>query len=88
MKRSVILSGIVAAVLATGVSIDRADAAPIQMAPLAAATTSAESAMPVHYRGRAYRSYYRPGFAFYLGSPSYGPSCWWSHRYHRRVCGY
>ena len=25
------------------------------------------------------------GFGLYLGS-AYGPDCWWSHRYHRRIC--
>jgi hypothetical protein len=41
------------------------------------------------HRGYGYRR--GPGFAFYLGAPAYygyTRSCWWSHRYHRRVCAY
>jgi hypothetical protein len=43
------------------------------------------------YRGRYYGYRSRgPSFGFYLGAPAYYAyrNCWWSHRWHRRVCTY
>ncbi len=85
MKRSLLLGCLAAAAFTASLTGNRAEAASIQVAPLAAVTDPAADATPVTWRGR---HHYRPGFAFYLGAPSYGPRCWWSHRYHRRVCSY
>jgi hypothetical protein len=84
MKRSFLLGCLAAAAFTATLAANRAEAASIQVAPLAVATDTSGTATPVHYRGRAYG----PGFGIYLGAPSYGPRCWWSHRYHRRVCSY
>ena len=83
MKRLLMISALAAIVL-TGTALqDRADAAPVQAGGLSGIAAATDLTTPVHYRGRGY---YRPGFALYLGGP--GPRCWWSHRWHRRVCSY
>jgi hypothetical protein len=91
MKRTLMLGGLAVAALTASLLTSSANAAPVGIAPLAAASdTAANTVTPVTYRHRGYGySYgYRPGFALYLGAPSYGPRCWWSHRHHRRVCSY
>jgi hypothetical protein len=85
MKRSLLLGCLAAAAFTASLTADRAEAASIQVAPLAAVADTSSDATPVNWRGRYH---HRPGFALYLGAPSYGPRCWWSHRYHRRVCSY
>jgi hypothetical protein len=85
MKRSLLLGCLAAAAVTVGLSANRAEAASFQVAPLAAVTESSSDATLVNWRGR---QHHRSGFSFYLGAPSYGPRCWWSHRYHRRVCSY
>lgn len=84
MKHSLLICGLTAATIMIGLSSNRAGAAPVQAGALASVTTAAPSDVtPANWRGRGY---YRPGFALYLGGP--GPRCWWSHRWHRRVCSY
>jgi hypothetical protein len=86
MKRTLMLGGLAAAALTTSLFTSSANAAPVHVAPLAAVTdTAANAVTPANYR---HRHHYRPGFALYLGGPSYAPRCWWSHRWHRRVCDY
>jgi hypothetical protein len=88
MKRTLMLGGLAAAALTASLFTSSANAAPVTVAPLAAVTdVSANAVTPANYRHRGHGHYgYRPGFALYLGGP--GPRCWWSHRWHRRVCSY
>jgi hypothetical protein len=89
MKRSLMLSCLAAATALTmGLATPQANAAPLTGAAIATTLdTAATDAVPVNYR-RGHRGYGGSSFGFYLGAPSYGPRCWWSHRHHRRVCSY
>jgi hypothetical protein len=84
MKRSLLTGCLAAAVMMSGLMTISANAAPVTPVPLAL-IASDTGLLPsnVNYRGR---HHHRHGFGLYLGAPSFGPRCWWSHRWHRRVC--
>jgi hypothetical protein len=90
MRRAFAIAAITAA-LTIGTLTTSATAAPL--GPVNQANT-AESGSDLlvkaryGHRGWGHRG---GGFAFYLGAPAYygyTRSCWWSHRYQRRVCAY
>ena len=95
MKRALIMVGAGVA-LATAVMVTLTTGA--TAAPLGAVTqtqaTEPGANLVVQINGRRGWGGHRHGgsFGFYIGAPryySYGYSnCWWSHRYHRRVCSY
>ena len=99
MKRALVIVGAgVALATALMVSLTTgAAAAPLgPVTPLADAEAG-NSLVKVYYRGRGHGhgGYYGyrsrgPSFGFYLGAPVYYSysRCWWSHRWHRRVCTY
>ena len=97
MKRALVLVGAgVALVTALMVTLTTGAAA----APLGPVTPSIvapgdNGLVNVYYRGRGHGRFYGyrsrgPSFGFYLGAPAYYSysRCWWSHRWHRRVCSY
>jgi hypothetical protein len=92
MKRALVMVGAgVALATALMVSLTSgATAAPLS--PVHQPSTADDGSdliSKVNYRGgHGYRR--GPSFGFYLGAPAYYSysysRCWWSHRYHRRVC--
>jgi hypothetical protein len=93
MKRAILTAGL-GAVMAIGLMTTAASAAPLGPAPLGpvgqpVAATDNELVQQVRY-GHHHRSYgYRRSYSFGFIAPAYSYSnCWWSRRYHRRVCSY
>jgi hypothetical protein len=99
MRRALVMAGAGVA-LATALMVSLTTGATAAPLGPATQTTVGEAAndllMQANYRGRGHHGYgygYRsrgPSFGFYLGAPAYYSysRCWWSHRYHRRVCTY
>jgi hypothetical protein len=86
MRRALIVAAATAA-LAMGIT-SAAVAAPMGPVSPPAAEGSADLVVKT-YGGRYYGYRRGPSFGFYLGAPAvygYSRRCWWSYRYHRRVC--
>jgi hypothetical protein len=93
MKRALVMVGAGVA-LATAMMVTLttgAAAAPLGPVNQAAAVESdGDLLVKARYYGRGYGYRRGPAFGFYLGAPAYYSysRCWWSHRWHRRVCTY
>ena len=89
MKRSVLLASLATAVLVVGLDLSSAAATPVPTAARAAVADMATTpATAVHWHGHRGFHGFRGGFGLFLAAPYFGPRCWWSHRWHRRVCDY
>jgi hypothetical protein len=90
--RRVLVMTCAAAALAVGM-VTGATAAPLGAVNQADTVGAGSDLLKVYYRGGGRVYGYRsrgPSFGFYLGAPAYYAyrNCWWSHRWHRRVCTY
>lgn len=104
MKRTLIAGCLCAATLMSALAIGPADATPLVASTTTAARGTAtasptltESLTEIAWRGGRHHwngGGWRSGYAFGGFYPAYGlyfndgPRCWWSHRWHRRVCRY
>jgi hypothetical protein len=89
--RRVFAVAAISAALTIGTLTTSASAAPLgPINPASTAESGSDLLVKTGYGHRGW-GHRRGGFAFYLGAPAYygyTRSCWWSHRYHRRVCAY
>ncbi len=94
MKRTFLIACLSTAFV-IGLLSTAATAAPGQLGGLDKSVQgSSDLLVPVRWRGGSFHGFrhrsHHPRFAFFYGAPLYAsyPDCWWSHRYHRRVCAY
>ena len=93
MRRALVMAGAGVA-LATALMVTLttgATAAPLGPVNQANTAESGDGLLTqVHFRGHGFRHNRGASFGFFLGAPLYYSysNCWWSHRWHRRVCSY
>jgi hypothetical protein len=89
MRRALAIAAICAS-LVIGALTTSATAAPLGPVNQPSTTETSDLVVKAGYGHRGW-GHRRGGFALYLGAPAYygyTRNCWWSHRYHRRVCSY